>query len=48
MYPYPPNALDKYPECTIGEAQLAAFQFNITFGSVCCFVDTVKLKVLSP
>ena len=25
VYPDPPPALDKYPEFTIGEAQLAAF-----------------------
>ena len=34
MYPDPPPALDKYPEFTIGEAQLAAFQ--------CCFGHIVK------
>ena len=35
VYPYPPIALDKYPKFTIGEAQLAAFQSSMTFGSVC-------------
>ena len=44
----PPIALDKYQAFTIGEAQLAAFQSNMTFGSICCFVDIIKLKVLSP
>ena len=32
MYPYFPIALDKYPKFKIGEAQLAAFQSNMTFG----------------
>ena len=42
MYPDPPTGLDKYPEFTIGEAQLAAFQSSMTFGTVCCFGDIVK------
>ena len=42
VYPGPPHALDKYPEFTIDEAQLAEFKSSMTSESVFCFGDIVR------